>query len=192
MNKDKSRDTRIFWGELAPCEHIVQIYENDEIFMRSLENFVHEGLKQGEGIILIATVAHLEALEKRLSTHGFNTAKLIGDHQLITFDAEAAISEFVVNGWPDEDLFRVFISSLLAKARRNPGRIRAFGEIVALLWARGLNGATVRLEHLWNQFCETEGFSLFCAYPKTGFTEDAHASLQTICGVHARVIGEDV
>src|SRR5688500_19228341 len=51
--------------------------------------------------------------------------------------------------------------------------VRAFGEMVAVLWANGHNGATVRLEHLWHAFCQSEAFSLFCAYPKTGFTQDA-------------------
>lgn len=23
---------QVFWGEIAPCDHVVQIYENDEVF----------------------------------------------------------------------------------------------------------------------------------------------------------------
>ncbi len=31
---------QIFWGEIAPCDHVVQIYENDEAFLDMLKGFV--------------------------------------------------------------------------------------------------------------------------------------------------------
>ena len=73
----------------------------------------------------------------------------------------------MINNWPDENLFRLLVIGLLHRAKRNKRPVRAFGEMVALLWAQGFNGATVQLEHLWNNFCETEAFSLFCAYPRS-------------------------
>jgi hypothetical protein len=75
-----------------------------------------------------------------------------------------------------------------SRARQNEGRVRAFGEMVAVLWANGHNGATVRLEHLWHAFCQSEAFSLFCAYPKSGFTQDASTSIKEICATHSKVI----
>ena len=60
--------------------------------------------------------------------------------------------------------------------------------MVAVLWANGNNGATVRLEHLWKRLCEDEKLSLFCAYPKSGFTRDAKTSLQEIFDLHSRVM----
>jgi hypothetical protein len=59
---------------------------------------------------------------------------------------------------------------------------------VALLWAQGLNGATVQLEHLWNKFSKKHNFCLFCAYPKSGFTQDMTISLADICGCHTKMI----
>jgi hypothetical protein len=59
---------------------------------------------------------------------------------------------------------------------------------VAILWAKGQVGATVRLEQLWNKFCETEAFCLFCAYPKSGFTQDASESLMHICNAHKKML----
>ena len=66
--------------------------------------------------------------------------------------------------------------------------MRAFGEMVAVMWGQGLSGATVRLEHLWHQFCAKEAFSLFCAYPRSGFTEDAEVSMKEICATHSQVV----
>jgi hypothetical protein len=65
------------------------------------------------------------------------------------------------------------ISSNISSAapRQTTDEFEWFGEMVALLWARGQAAATVRLEHLWQQFCKEHAFSVFCAYPKAGFTK---------------------
>jgi hypothetical protein len=81
------------------------------------------------------------------------------------------------------------LTNLLLRARKKDRPVRAFGEMVAVLWSKGYSGATVHLEHLWTQFCQSEAFSLFCAYPKSGFTEDANESIAKICGCHSKVIG---
>jgi len=60
--------------------------------------------------------------------------------------------------------------------------------MVALLWAKGQNGATVRLEYLWNEFCQKESFALLCAYPRSGFTQDIDSSIREICSAHSKVI----
>jgi len=179
----------IFWGEIAPCEHLVQIYEEDGAFLDCLAGFVSGGLKAGEAVIIIASAAHRHSLEFRLRAQGVNLAAAVMEGQYFAFDAEQSLSKFMVEGWPDENLFNHFVNSLLARARgKNDRRVRAFGEMVAVLWAEGHNGATVRLEHLWHQFCGKAAFSLFCAYPRTGFTQDADASIRAICAEHSKVI----
>jgi hypothetical protein len=49
----------------------------------------------------------------------------------------------------------------------------------------------VRLEYLWQNLCRQEAFSLFCAYPKSGFTGDIAVSLQNICAAHTRVLADE-
>jgi hypothetical protein len=183
--------TEIFWGEIAPCEHLVQIYADDEVFLDSLQEFVAGGLQAGDGVIVIATTAHLNALEDRLVAHGLDVDTARSQDQYIPLDAEETLSKFMVGGWPDDELFAQVVTGLLARARGNGRRVRAFGEMVALLWARGHSGATVRLEHVWHSFCREEAFSLFCAYPRIGFTQDAHESMREICATHSKVIAGD-
>ena len=180
--------TDIFWGEIAPCDHVVQIYENDGVFLDALAGFVGGGINSGDSTIVIATEPHLNALKDRLIGYGVYVDALISEDRYIPLDAEKTLEKFMVNGWPDEDLFNQLVTKLLQKARRNNRRVRAFGEMVALLWAQGHNGATVQLEHLWNNFCETEAFCLFCAYPKSGFTQDINDSIMNICGSHSKMI----
>lgn len=184
----QSCDMKVFWGEIAPCNHVLQVYENDEGFLDLLEGFVSSGIDKGDCVILIATSAHVSALEKRLTVSGYEVEDLIAADQYIPLNAEETLSKFMVVGWPDEKLFIKVVNDLIARARTQGREVRAFGEMVAILWTQGYSGATVQLEHLWNKFCETEAFCLFCAYPKSGFTDDAITSLSHICAAHSKMI----
>jgi len=180
--------TSVFWGEIAPCEHIAQFYNNDSVLMDTLAGFVGGGLNAGESAIVIATPDHLLALSRRLAETGVDLQAAVVEDRYITLDAETALSSFMIKKWPDEQLFADMVSRLIKRAGRNNRRVRAFGEMVALLWARGQEGATVRLEFLWNQFCRSYGFSLLCSYPKAGFTRDPSQSLAEICAAHSQIM----
>lgn len=180
--------SEIFWGEIAPCDHVVQIYENDAVFLDSLTGFVGGGINAGDAVIVIATEAHLLALHNRLRSYALNVVSLIAEGRYIPLNAENTLAKFMINDWPDETLFMETVSGLIEKAGKHKRRIRAFGEMVALLWAQGNDGATIQLEHLWNKFCKKEQFCLFCAYPKAGFTKDMNTSILDICGCHSKVL----
>ena len=125
----------------------------------------------------------------RLNSYGVSVSSLIANDRYFPLGAETVLSEFMVNDWPDENAFNRIISSLITKARgKNRRKIRAFGEMVAILWAQGNFGATVNLEHLWNKFATKEAFCLFCAYPKVGFTEPLSDSIGHICSAHSKMI----
>ncbi|MDZ4685882.1 MAG: MEDS domain-containing protein [Planctomycetaceae bacterium] len=188
LNDGRSDNVEVFWGEIAPCEHLVQIYADDAAFLDALEGFVGGGIRAGDAVIVIATASHHNALEDRLGAAGVDLDAAIEQLAYIPLDAEVALSRFMVNDWPDEALFNRMVTELIAAASQGGRRVRAFGEMVAILWAQGHSGATVRLEHLWNKYCRDENLSLFCAYPKSGFTKDAAVSLREICAAHTKVL----
>jgi hypothetical protein len=180
--------TEVFWGEVAPVEHSVQIYDNDSLFMDALEGFASGGFRAGDSVIIIATKVHRGALERRLRARGYDVDLALRENRYIPVDAEEALSKFMVDGRPDEALFQKVIGDLFACAGGR--RVRAFGEMVVLLWNQGNNHATVGLENLWNQYLEREAFCLFCAYPRSSFTQDAHTAIGEICRHHSRIIPE--
>jgi hypothetical protein len=182
------RDVSDFWGEIAPSEHIAQFYENDAVLIDTLTGFVSGGLNAGESTIIIATPQHLRSLEKCLVDAEVDVVGAILEDRYIALDAEAALASFIVKGWPDDERFESLVNHLLERATVKNRRVRAFGEMVALLWAREDIAATVRLEHLWQKVCKSRSFSLFCAYPKAGCTRQPQASLDEICAAHSRVI----
>jgi hypothetical protein len=185
---DTGSESDVFWGEIAPCEHLVQIYEDSGRFMESLTGFVGSGLDAGEGVVVILTPAHRASLELRLQLAGIDLESAVAEDRYIALDATEVLGRFMVNGWPDREMFNEAVRELIGRARAGGRRVRAFGEMVALLWGSGEQAATLRLEHLWHGLCHTESFSLFCAYPRVGFTQDVDASIAEICASHSRVV----
>jgi hypothetical protein len=178
----------IFWGEIAPTDHVLQVYDNDDIFLDALAGFIGGGINSGDCVVLIATSRHLGSIQQRLIDYGISVQTLIEDDRFIPLDAETTLSKFMRDGWPDEQLFNETVTQLFEKAECKGRHIRAFGEMVAILWEKGYHGATVQLEHLWNNFREKNNFTLFCAYPKAGFTGNIHESIKTICNCHTKMI----
>jgi len=184
----ETSNIQVFWGEIAPCDHLVQVYENEKIFLDTLEGFTGTGFLAKDSVVIIATSTHLDALNARLRSQGFDLSALIESDQYIPINAEDLLSIFLVDDWIDEDIFNGFITDLVSRAKKRNGKVRAFGEMVAILWEKGYCGATVQLENLWNQLHGKDQFTLFCAYPKIGFTQSANDSMDIICKQHAKVI----
>src|ERR1700676_4437081 len=126
-----SSRNEIFWGEIAPCEHIAQFYEHDGVLLDTLTGFIGGGLKSGESTIVIATAEHLKALEERLYDSGVDMAIVRSEDKYITLLAEEALDKFMTKQWPDDQLFANLVTELIARARTKNRRVRAFGEMVA-------------------------------------------------------------
>ena len=182
---DDDRNHGIFWGEIAPCQHFVQLYELEGAFLDTLEAFVAAGLAGGEGVPVIATASHLGTLDMRLRARGIDVDAAVCEDRYIPLDAADTLGHFMNKGWPDEQRFRDVVGRIVSRARNGGRRVRAFGEMVAIMWARGEHGATVHLEHLWHQLCRAHDFSLLCADPKSGFTQDTRESMREICEAHS-------
>lgn len=179
--------SQTFWAEMSACEHFVQIYDADDVFLNSLADFLASGLYEGQGTVVIATPEHRDALDERLGRMGINVRSAKADDRFLSLDAQEILGSFMREGWPDEEQFATTVRSILERAGRGGRKVRAFGEMVALLWAEGFCEATVRLEHLWQQLCDAESFALFCAYPRSGFTEDPSDSIARVCAAHSKV-----
>jgi len=169
-------------------EHLLQIHDSERVFLDTLEGFVSGGLRAGEGVIVVATEAHSEGLESRLLASGMDLEAMRYSGQYTSIDADDLLSQFIVDRWPDKDLFQRVMTALLARAGGSGRKIRVFGEMVAVLWQRGEHGATVRLEYLWHQLTEAVGFSLLCAYPKSSFVGETAKAISELTALHSGVV----
>jgi len=168
---------------------MVQFYESDAFLAERVSEFIGAGIEAGEAGIVIGTPAHNSAISERLGQRGLDLAALAKAGQYLACDAEDTLAQLMVNGWPDEKRFRQLIGSLITNAKKGQRRrVRAFGEMVALLWAEQKQEAAVRLEELWNNLGETQSFSLLCAYPINICGGEANGkAFDAICHAHSNV-----
>jgi len=154
--------------------HAVRFYESRESLARIVGKFLGEGFLAGLPAIVIATPEHRDAIKQSLSAHYFDISRLEAASDLIIVDAVDMLSRFMVDGMPDAARFTDAMIPLIELACR--GRtdcvIRAYGEMVDVLWQAGQTAAAIRLEMLWNQLAQTHLFALLCGYSMGHFYKD--------------------
>jgi hypothetical protein len=181
--------TGLFWKKAADCEHVVQLYRDEKILLDALEGFAGNGLRaDDESVIVIATAGHLHELEKRMRAGGIDVDRVRWQNRYFALLAEESLRGFMVNGWPDEARFTEMMASFVERARDKGRKVRIFGEMVAILWGRGLFTATIRLEQLWEKLVQSHQLLMFCAYPTGDELSRAPMPFDDICAQHARVI----
>ncbi len=180
---------QVVWNELGPRDHFCQFYDQDETLLDTVEGFLGPGMECGDSAIIIATTPHLVALEQRFRDRGIDIDQAMACDQYMALDAAETLAKFMNKGWPDQGTFLEVVHEIIARASAGNRRVRAFGEMVSLLWESGNKTATIRLEKLWNDLGRAEKFSLFCAYPATAFSAvGCQGSLNDIHAAHSRVI----
>jgi hypothetical protein len=177
------------WKGAGPTDHFVQFYRTDDYLIECLAGYAAEGVWKRDVVVVIATPEHRFALEERLRVKGVDVIGATVGRHLLMLDAEAMLSKFVVGGRPNRDLFNKVIGDLVREATANGRRLRAYGEMVALLWADGNRTGAIELEQLWNDLARQQAFSLFCAYPAAcAETKGDGPSLEHVCAAHSCVI----
>lgn len=181
------------WREIlkAPTlgDHIVQVYQDEEFLAEAVGEYVGTGLRQDEGLIIIATPRHSRAFERQLERNGLDPAKAIAQGQLKFFDADAMLAKFMRDGMPDWNAFHAVLGALIAELRLQYPTVRAYGEMVDILWQKGERDAAIRLEQYWNELGKLQTFSLFCAYFLDNLDAGAYGGpLECVCKVHTHLI----
>lgn|GEM_PF-1485239 len=170
--------------------HAVRFYESRESLARIVGKFLGEGFLAGLPAIVIATPEHRDAITQSLSAHYFDVARLEAANDLIVVDAVEMLSRFMIDGMPDAVRFNDVMIPLIELACR--GRtdcvIRAYGEMVDVLWQAGQTAAAIRLEMLWNQLAQTHAFALLCGYSMGHFYKDA--GQQEVRQQHTHVVSD--
>jgi hypothetical protein len=167
--------------------HAVKFYENPESLCRIVTEFLGEGLILKQPGLVIASPEHRTGILRELQARGFDVQKLQDTGDLLVLDASLELAKFMVDGMPDAERFHD--ASVASIERLSAGRedctIRAYGEMVDVLWKAGQEAASIRLEMLWNKLARTHDFSLLCGYAMGSFYKDA--SLEAIHHQHTHV-----
>jgi len=186
-------NTRVADERLHQRHHAVQFYGDEAELFSTIGSFLSEGLIAGQPAIVIATPDHSVAIQDALSAHLIDVARARHLGDLVMLDAEDTLGTFMHNGVPDKILFQRHVGALMEQTMRGRGRmpLRAYGEMVDVLWRRDQADAAIRLEVLWNDLATMYSFSLLCGYAIGSFYKET-SRIEEICDEHTHVLGSNV
>lgn len=181
-----SLDTRV-----EPQDHVVLFYDDVDELADSVCQYLIEGLEADEVAVVVATAGHISAFESTMRRAGIDVARARSERRLVTCNAEAAMSRFLVDDWPRSSAFFTQFGELIRDAAGTGRPVRVYGEMVAVLWDAGHVAAAIELESLWNDLRQLVPFALLCAYPAHAvFGDENEASFHQICECHSDVLGD--
>ncbi len=191
MSTESNTEVPPVLAQVRASDHVARFYEDDGFLLDSVADFVAAGMLAGQSVVIIATEDHREALSVRLEARGLDIDGACFRGRLLFLDAEDALAAFMSDGVPDADLFDATIGAVIEKRIRASGGagLRAYGEMVDVLWKAGHSTAALALEELWNSLAMRHTFSLLCAYSMGNFYRGSDASdLEKVCRQHSHII----
>lgn len=193
-----SNELSLAAGNAAPTPagvtgHDVQFYRTDDALTASVVEFLAEAIRVGQPIIVIATDAHCRAFASGLRAKDLDPDALLAGRLAIWLDARYTLDSFMENGLPNRELFTATVGSVFARVldRRQYLVVRAFGEMVDILWKEGNAEGAILLEQLWNELAHKYKYSLLCGYSIENFLHEAGVvAFRRVCDQHtsARVL----
>lgn len=178
-------------ANLHEHHHAVQFYGSDQSLYATVAGFLGEGLLAGQPAILIATPEHSVEIEAHLSRKLIDCARARRNGDLVLLDAEATLDLFMVGDVPDEALFEANVGRMVEQALSGrPTVLRAYGEMVDVLWKQGCSQSAISLEILWNKLALKHNFALLCGYSIGSFYKQTK-QLEEICAQHTHVVPDE-
>jgi len=178
--------------EAKPRGHLVQLYKSDEYLLtKNVSDYIRDGLNRGDGLLVIATGEHSQEFARRLQGEGTDMEAAVSDGRLVALDAHEALEQSMVSGRLDWGRFDRAIGSLVRQVAGRPDRtgLRAYSEMVGVLWNAGHYSAAIRLERFWNKLLASHAFNLFCAYPIDVFGKEFRiAALDALLRAHTHLL----
>jgi hypothetical protein len=163
----------------APRDHIVQLYQDQQFLNRAVCRFAAAAIANGEGVILVPTVAHWDAFRPRIEAEGVDVKAAEKRGQLTIVDADNLLPTFMRDGMPDSPVFMGLAANVVSQARgdgRYP-KVRWWGEMVNILWERGDVTASMALEDQFDQLAHEQDIAIFCSFLMDNFDGDVHARM---------------
>ena len=171
--------------------HVVQFYGRDEELAERVTDYLLGALDSGGVAIVIATPEHRRAFETRLGRAGVDLAAARDDGSYLPLDAGQTLHDLMAADKLDRASFDRVIGTVIRGAGAGGRPVRAFGEMVALLWDDGLVNDAVQLEELWSELGDRHPFSLFCGYRADSAARDLDAFAE-VCRLHEEILHGEI
>jgi hypothetical protein len=162
----------------APCDHIVQLYQDQDFLNRAVCRFAGAAIANGEGVILVPTLTHWHGIRPRLEAEGVDVDAARRRGQLTVVDSDEFMPSFMRESMPDSPVFLGLAADVIGEARSGRyQKVRWWGEMVNVLWERGDVAASMNLEDLFDQLAHQHDIAIFCSFLMDNFDGDVHARM---------------
>lgn len=162
-----------------PHDHVVHFYGDQQELVAGV--LAHLLAPPAAPAVVIARPAVREAVARGMQEAGAHLPELL--------DARDTLGTFMVDGRPDGDRFLEVVGGVIARLATGPEPVRAFGEMVALLWDEGNVAGAIELEDLWNGLAASQAITLRCAYPMSSIAaSDDLLGTRRVCEAHSDVV----
>jgi len=150
----------------APSTFLLRYCQDDRALTVSAADFLADGIASGEPAVVFATPARREAVCECLGARGLDVSYLERESVLTLLDARASLATFMAGDSPDAHKFNHSVGAAIERmcAANHGTPVRAFDEMVSLLWQDGNTRAAVRLEELWTGLTRTQPLLVLCSY----------------------------
>lgn len=197
-----SDQSELEFGSLtASWERILEVSNSSAHFLEfdrpaqrrtgaSAGRFLCGALKEGGVAVAIATPRSTTGIMAQLARMGRDPVTAMQNGEFVLLESSETLSRFFHNRAVDAEEFDRTVGAAMRTAheRANGRPLRAFGDMVGVLWQRGDRHAAVELERLWNSLQKRLGFALFCTYPVDVFGEEFCAeNLEGVFESHSHI-----
>lgn len=177
-----------FLAKPPGASHTVQFYDDEAFLFETVARFAGAGLEAGDRVILIVTPEHAQGILGQLDPE--RVARALREGQISVVDARKLLDSLLVEDMPEAKQFRVALKPVLDAPAASPARpVRAFGEMVDVLWQAGNPRAAIRLEELWEELLREQQIALLCGYAAANFRDPGDSNgFSDVCATHTHVI----
>ena len=171
--------------------HVVQFYGHDEELADRVTGYLLGALGRDGVAIVIATPEHRREFETRLGQAGVDLRGRPGQRRVpgpgrrrdaTRVHGRAANSDRVA--------FDRVIGGLIRRAAAGGRPVRAYGEMVALLWDDGLVSAAVQLEAMWDELGRSIPVLAVLRLPdRLGDPRRYLDAFAEVCRLHREIVG---
>jgi hypothetical protein len=193
-NRTMQKQSQTLPGSSTPAKawqasHDVQFYDDEAYLASSVARFLAAGIKSAQPAVVIATPAHTAAIQDELRAMGIDVDALRA-FDMVWLDANDTLSAFMEGGKPNRELFYATVGNVFERVTnaRRYVTVRAYGEMVNLLWRDGKAQQAIELEQLWNELASMYAFALLCAYATDSLDPSDLTGIERICAVHSAVL----
>ncbi|MDP9169422.1 MAG: MEDS domain-containing protein [Acidobacteriota bacterium] len=174
------------------CDHLVQFYgADDRVLTRNVSQYLAEGLRRNDRVLVVASAERAQGFIRQLDALQASPHKAIEEGRLAVHDALTLLNTFMVGDRPDWNRFDLTIGATVRDlgSRAGAGGLRAYGEMVDILWKQDMCDAAIELEDFWNRLLKSHNFSLYCAYSLDVFADNFNmACVSRILGTHTHLL----